>query len=337
MKACASADEWNRLIMIKLSQALLFVILLAPAGEAHAQNWPTRPIKLIVPTGAGHAVDVMARILSTGVSQTIAQTVFVENMPGASGFLGAQATARSDPDGYTFLFAPASLLSSNMYLVKSLPYDPARDFAAVAMVCDRGPIIVTLNPDMPIKTIPELIAFGKTNPGKLSYAVDASGGFALATARLLNKRGQIGMVEVPYRSSPQMVQDTISGTTHLLVGPMPPTVGAVKAGKLRWIAVSSDRRFPGLEDTPAIAETLPGFRIDGWFAVVAPAGTPDAILQRFNREIDAVFKSPEIRQRALGFGLAVSDAGTPESTAQFIKGEQERWRDLVQELGMEAQ
>ena len=230
--------------------AALCAILLALAGEAHAQNWPTRPIKLIVPTGAGHAVDIMARILATGVSQTIGQTVFVENMPGASGFLGAQATARAEPDGYTFLFAPASLLSSNMYLVKSLPYDPARDFAAVAMVCDRGPILVTLNPDMPVKTIPELIAYGKANPGKLSYAVDASGGFALATARLLNKRGQIGMVEVPYRSSPQMVQDTISGTTHLLVGSMPPTVGAVKAGKLRWIAVSSDRRFPGLEDTP---------------------------------------------------------------------------------------
>ena len=118
---------------------------------------------------------------------------------------------------------------------------------------------------------------------------------------------------------------------------MPPTIGAVRAGKLRWIAVSSDRRFPGLEDTPTIAETLPGFSIDGWFAVVAPAGTPAPILERFNREIDAAFKPPEVRKRTLAFGLAASDAGTPDSTAQFIRREQERWRAMVQELGMEAQ
>jgi tripartite-type tricarboxylate transporter receptor subunit TctC len=323
--------------MTSILRALLCAVVMSLAGQAHAQSWPSRPIKLIVPTAPGHAVDIMARILTTGVSQTIGQPVIVENMPGASGLLGAQATARAEPDGYTFLFAPASLLSSNMYLVKSLPYDPSRDFAPVAMVCDSGPILITLNADVPVKTIPELIAYGKANPGKLSYAVDMSGGFALATARLLNKRGQIGMVEIPYRSSPQMVQDTIAGTTQLLVGSMPPTIGAVKSGKLRWIAVSSDRRFPGLEDTPTIAETIPGFNIDGWFAVVAPAGTPAPILERFNREIDAAFKPPEVRKRTLAFGLAASDAGTPESTAQFIKGEQERWRGMVEELGMEPQ
>jgi tripartite-type tricarboxylate transporter receptor subunit TctC len=134
-----------------------------------------------------------------------------------------------------------------------------------------------------------------------------------------------------------MAQDTMAGNIQLMVGSMPPVAGAVKAGKLRWIAVSSDQRFPGYPDLPTIAETLPGFRIDGWFVVVAPAGTPAPILQKFNREIDAVFKSQEIRTRALGFGLGVSDAGTPESTQAFIRAEQERWRGLVAELGMETQ
>jgi tripartite-type tricarboxylate transporter receptor subunit TctC len=134
-----------------------------------------------------------------------------------------------------------------------------------------------------------------------------------------------------------MVQDTITGTTQLIFGSVPPVAGAVKAGKLRWIAVSSEKRFPGLDDIPTIAETLPGFRIDGWFVVVAPAGTPIPILQKLNREIDAVFKSPEIRQRALGFGLGVGDAGSPESTQAFIRSEQQRWRGLIAELGMEAQ
>ena len=323
--------------MTSTLRGLLCAGLLLVVGEAHADNWPARPIKLIVPTGAGHAVDIMARVMATGVSQTLGQTVYVENMPAASGFLGAQTTARAEPDGYTLLFAPASLLSSNMYLFKSLPYDPTKDFAAVAMVCDKGPMVVTVNLDLPVKTVSELMAYGKANPGKLSYAVDATSGFGVATGRLLNKRGQIGMVEIPYRSSPQMAQDTMAGNTQLMVGSMPPVAGAVKAGKLRWIAVSSEQRFPGLDDLPTIAETLPGFRIDGWFVVVAPAKTPAPILQRLNREIDAVFKSPEIRQRALGFGLSVSDAGTPDSTAAFIHSEQERWRGLVTELGMEAQ
>jgi tripartite-type tricarboxylate transporter receptor subunit TctC len=323
--------------MTSILRALLLIGLVVFAGGAQAQSWPNRPIKLIVPTGAGHAVDIMARVLAAGVSQGLGQTVFVENMPGASGFIGAQTTARADADGYTFLFAPASLLSSNIYLFKSLPYDPTKDFAAVAMVCDRGPMVVTVNPDLPVKTIPELIAYGKANPGKLSYAADATSGFGTAVGRLLNKRGQIGMVEILYRSSPQMAQDTMAGTVQLMTGSVPPVAGAVKAGKLRWIGISSEQRFPGMEDIPAIAETLPGFRIDGWFVVVGPAGIPAPILQRLNSEIDKVFKAPEVRQRALGFGLVVSDAGTPESTANFIRAEQERWRVLVQELGMEAQ
>jgi tripartite-type tricarboxylate transporter receptor subunit TctC len=323
--------------MTSILRALLFAAILGVAGGAHAQSWPTRPVKLIVPTGAGHAVDIVARILAAGVSQTLGQTVFVENMPGASGFVGAQTTARAEPDGYTFLFAPASLLTTNMYLFKSLPYDPMKDFAAVALVCDKGPMVVTVKPDLPVNTVPELIAYGKANPGKLSYAVDVTSGFGVAAGRLLNKRGQIGMVEIPYRSSPQMAQDTMAGTVQLMFGSMPPVAGAVKAGKLRWIAVSSEQRFPGLDDLPTIAETLPGFRIDGWFVVVAPAGTPAPILQKFNREIDAVFKPQDVRARALAFGLGISDAGTPESTQAFIRSEQERWRGLVNELGMEAQ
>src|SRR5215510_14093873 len=216
--------------MTSVLRALLFVAVLSIAGEAHAQNWPARPVKLIVPTGAGHAVDIMARMMAIGVSQTLGQTVVVENMPGASGFIGAQAAARAEPDGHTLLFAPASLLTTNMYLFKSLPYDPTRDFTAVAMVCDGGPMVVTVNPDLPVRTIPELITYGKANPGKLSYAVDATAGFGVAAGRLLNKLGQVGMVEIPYRSSPQMAQDTMAGTTQLMFGSMPPVAGAVKAG-----------------------------------------------------------------------------------------------------------
>lgn len=324
--------------MKSLVRLLLLTAVLGVVGSAaHADDWPSRPIKLIVPTGAGHAVDVMARMMTAGVAAELGHPMFVENMPGASGMIGAQATARAVPDGETILLAPASLLSSNLYLYKSLPYDPRHDFAAVAMVCDKGPMVVSVNPGLPVKTIPDLIAYGKANPGKLSYAVDASGGLAIVAGKLLNKRGQIGMVEVPYRSSPQMAQDTMAGTVPLMVSSIPAVAGPEKGGKLRWIGVSSAERFPGLENVPTIAETLPGFRIDGWFAVVAPAGTPPAILERLNAAFGTFLKSPEIRQRALTFGLGVSDAGTPESTAAFIKSEQERWKGLAEELELQPQ
>lgn len=198
-------------------------------------------------------------------------------------------------------------------------------------------MVVSVNPQLPVKTIPELIAYGKAHPGRLSYGVDTSGGLAIVAGRLLNKDGHIGMVEVPYRSSPQMVQDTISGRLQLSVGSITAVAGAENSGQVRWIGISSAERFPGPPNLPTIAETLPGFRIDGWFAVVAPTGTSASILERLNHAINMVLKNPDLRQRMLTFGLGLSDAGTPSSTSAFIKSEQNRWGDLVHELGMQPQ
>ncbi len=323
--------------MRRFFRILFFAFAVGASSVAHAEDWPTRPIKLIVPTGPGHAVDFMARAITAGVSKELGQTMFVDNMPGAAGAVGAHAAAKAAPDGYTFLFAFASLLSSNIYLYKSLPYDPRHDFTAVAMVCDKGPMVVSVNPQLPVKTIPELISYGEAHPGTLSYGVDASGGLAIVAGRLLNKRGHIGMIEVPYRSSPQMVEDTVAGRVQLSVGSIPAVAGAQKAGQVRWIGISSAQRFPGLPNLPTIAETLPGFRIDGWFAVVAPTGTPAPILERLDHAIDGVLKDPGLRKRMLAFGLGLSDAGTPASTQAFIKSEQDRWGELVQELGMQPQ
>ncbi len=291
-----------------------FVLVAVDGANAQtppAQSWPTRPIKLIVPTGPGLATDIMARLLGDSVSRSLGQQVYVENMPGASGVLGAQAAARAAPDGYTFFFANASGLTSNMFLIKSIPYDPTRDYAAVAMVSASGPFVVAVHPDLPVKSLPELIAYGKAQPGKLSYAVDATSGYGVVVGKLLNKRGGIGMVEVPYRATAQMLQDTAAGTTQLMISAVAPSDAFVKAGKLRRIAISSEKRFPGLEDLPTIGETLPGFVIDGWFAVVAPAGTPAPIIARLNREIAQFLANAEIRQRMIAFGLGPSGPSTP--------------------------
>jgi tripartite-type tricarboxylate transporter receptor subunit TctC len=322
--------------------ALLCVLVLSAAGGAGAQpqpaqNWPARPIRLIVATGPGLATDIMARLLSQGVSRALGQQMFVENMPGASGIVGAQAAARAPNDGYTLFFANASGLTSNMFMIKSLPYDPARDFAPVAMVCDSGPFVVAVHPELPARTLAELIAHGKAQPGKLSYAVDASSGYGAVVGKLLNKRSGMEMVEVPYRATAQMLQDAATGTVPVMISSVAASDAFVKAGKLRRIAISSARRFPGLEELPTIGETLPGFVVDGWFAVVAPAGTPTPIVARVNQEIARFLESPEIRQRILAFGLAPSEAASPAAAAAFIRADQERWRSLAAELGIEPQ
>ncbi len=325
--------------MASVLRTLCCALALIVAGEAGAQtgNWPARPIKLIVATGPGLATDIMARLLGEGVSRALGQQMFVENMPGASGIVGAQAAARAPHDGYTFFFANASGLTSNMFMIKSLPYDPTRDYAAVAMVCDSGPFVVAVHPDLPVKTLAELIAYGKAHPGKLSYAVDATSGFGVVVGKLLNRRSGMEMVEVPYRATAQMLQDAATGTVQLMISSVAASDAFVQAGKLRRIAISSERRFPGMEDLPTIGETLPGFVLDGWFAVVAPAGTPAPIVSRLNQEIAHFLEEPGVRQRILRFGLAPSGAGTPEAAGMFIRADQERWRNLATELGIEPQ
>src|SRR5580693_6520466 len=181
--------------------------MIALSGSASAENWPSRPIKLIVPTGPGAATDVMARLIADGVSRTLGQALFVENLPGASGILAHEAAARAAPDGYTLLFTNSSGMAINLISFKKLPYDPTRDFTAVALVCDLAPQMLSVNAKLTAPTVGALLAYGKANPGKLSIAFDNTAGAAAFGAKLFNKRSGLGMVEVPYRSAAQVSQD----------------------------------------------------------------------------------------------------------------------------------
>lgn len=313
------------------------VLLASTAAQLNAQSWPSRPIKLIVPTGPGAATDVMARLLSDGVSRTLGQPMVVENMPGASGILAHQSVARATPDGHTLLFTNTSGMAINLVSFKQLSYNPARDFTAVAMVCSLGPQMVSVNAELPIKTLPELVAYAKANRGKPSLAFDNTAGAAAFAAKLLNKRADLGMIEVPYRSAAQMVQDIAGGTTQVMVSSIAAARSVVDAGKVRRIAITSEKRFPGLPDLPAAAETVPGVVMNGWFAVVAPAGTPPDVVARLNREIGEFLKGADIQKRLLAFGLATEGAGTPDSTAQFIREQQDAWRVLAKDLDIQPQ
>jgi tripartite-type tricarboxylate transporter receptor subunit TctC len=317
--------------------ALIFCVLCVLAVDVNAQSWPNRPLKLIVPTGPGAATDVMARMLADGVSRNLDQSMVVENMPGASGIVAHQTVARAAPDGYTFLFTNTSGMAINLISFKQLPYDPTKDFTAVAMVCNQGPQMISVNAELPVKTLSDLIAYAKANRGKLSIAFDTTAGAAAFGAKLFNRRADLGLVEVPYRSAAQMTQDVASGVNQVMISSIAAARSVVDAGKVRPIAITSKTRFRGLPDLPAVSETLPGIAIDGFFGIVAPAGTPADIVARLNREIAEYLKGPEIQQRLISFGLATEGAGTPESTAQFIREEQDRWRALAQELGVEPQ
>jgi tripartite-type tricarboxylate transporter receptor subunit TctC len=279
----------------------------------------------------------MARLLADAVSRSLGQSLVVENMPGASGILAHQAVARAAPDGYTILFTNTSGMAINLISFKQLPYDPTRDFTAVAMVCSQGPQMLSVNAELPIKTLPELMAYARANRGKLSMAYDTTAGAAAYAAKLFNKRADLDLVEVSYRSAAQMIQDVASGVNQVMMSSVAAAQSMVDAGKVRRVAITSTTRFRGLPDLPAINETLPGVVVDGFFAVVAPAGTPPDIVARLNREIGEYLKGSEIQQRLISFGLATEGAGTPDSTAQFIREEQGHWRAVAKELNVQPQ
>ena len=306
-------------------------------AQTSAQTWPTRPIRLIVPTGAGAATDIMARLLADGIGRGLGQPVVVENMPGASGIVAHQAMARAQPDGNTLLFTNTSGLGVNLISFKHLPYDPTRDFTAVAMVCSLGPQMLSVTAELPVTTVAELVAYAKAHRGQLSIAYDTTAGAGAFAAKLLNRRADVGLVEVPYRSAAQMTQDVAGGTVQVMMTSIAAARAVVDGGKVRRLAVTSASRFPGLPDLPTVSETIPGVVMNGWFAVVAPTGTPATVVARLNREIAAYLKGPEVQPKLLLFGLATEGAGTPETTAAFIRDEQAQWRALAKELDVEPQ
>jgi tripartite-type tricarboxylate transporter receptor subunit TctC len=313
-------------------------VVLSPRAEGQSgPAWPTRPIRLIVPTGAGAATDIMARLLANGIGIGLGQPVVVENMPGASGLLAHQAVARAQPDGYTLLFTNTSGMSINPVSFKTLPYDPAHDFTAIAMVCSLGPQMLSINAELPAKAVPEFFDYARAHRGKLSIGFDNTAGAAAFAAKLLNRRANLDLVEVPYRTAAQMIQDAAGGSVQVLMSSIAATGAMVEAGKLRPLAVTSFSRFPALPDLPAISEFAPGVAVNGWFAVVAPRATPFDAVARLNREMAAYLNTTDIQHRLYAFGLATEGAGTPQSAAQFIHADQERWRALARELDIRSQ
>jgi tripartite-type tricarboxylate transporter receptor subunit TctC len=314
----------------------LLLILLLLTGHAFAQEWPTRPVKFIVSQAPGTSPDITARYLADRLSRLWNQSVVVENRPGGQNVPGAQAAARSAPDGYTFFYATTAAIVSNPYTFKALPYDPARDFAPVAMIA-KSPMVVAVNPSVPAKSLAELIALDKAQPGRLAAANEGPKTFSGMMSQMLNLTAGMQLLQVPYNGVSPAIQDTIAGRTQVVLVSSAALLPFLKRGDLRPLAVSAGKRVRGLEEVPTLSETYPGFEYVGWFALLAPAGTPGAVIQRANRDMDRVLTDPEVAQRLYDLGLVNEGAGTPESLNEFLRAERERWGRLVKEIGLQPE
>jgi tripartite-type tricarboxylate transporter receptor subunit TctC len=310
-------------------------IVLAACHPAFAQSWPNRPIRVIVSQAAGGTPDIICRLIADRVARALGQQVVVENRPGGGNIVGAQAAANAPADGYTFFFATAAALVTNPHTFKSLPYQP-RDFVPVSKIA-RGPFFVLVHPSVPAKTLAELVALEKSQPGKLTFATDGPRNFSGMIAAWLNKLGGTDVLQAPYTAMPQGIQDALANRVQIIILAVPSAAPLLQRGNLRALAVTSAQRAPGYESVPPVAETFPGFDFNGWFAMVAPAGTPADIVRRMNREIGLVLADPEIARRLREIGFYTDGAEPPEAAAEFIRQELESWGRLVREIGLQPE
>jgi tripartite-type tricarboxylate transporter receptor subunit TctC len=313
--------------------ALAAAGLALAAPPAHAQAWPDKPVRILVPAPAGSSLDVLARAIGEKLKDKFGQPVVVDNKPAAGGTVATAETARAPADGSVILLGFNGPLATGP-LIQKAPYDVQKDLAPV-IITSSQPNVLAVNAELPIKTLPELVAWAKANPGKLNYASVGNGSSSHLNAELLKSMAGIDAVHVPFNGSPPAVLSTVQGETQMIFAVMQPLQAQIQAGKLRPIAVTTPKRFPLLPDLPAIAETYPGFEALAWNGLVVPAGTPPAIIQKINAEVGAILKDPEIVKKMNGFGFDLV-GGTPADFAALIKGEADRWTPVVRKLGIKV-
>jgi tripartite-type tricarboxylate transporter receptor subunit TctC len=310
--------------------ALLLATLLWSAQPA-AQDWPAKPVRIVVPLGAGGFADVPARILAPRLSAQLNGSFFVENRPGAGSTIGADLVARSAPDGYTLLFTATPHVIS-AWLYKKLQYDALTSFVPVARVA-AGPYVLVVHPDLQASSVAELIAAAKAQPGKIDYASSGNGSAQhLVTALFANAAG-IDLSHVPYKGSGQAMQDVLGGRVKVHFAGVPNVANHLRAGKLRALGVTTTQRWPDLPEVPTIAEAgVAGYEATLWLCMLAPAGTPEAIVTRVSAEIGKALQEPEVLKQLRNAGIAPSYLG-PQELGAFMRAEHEKWGRVGKQTG----
>lgn len=304
------------------------------SGLAAAEDYPTRPVRIIVGFAAGSTSDILARLMGQWLSLQFGQQFVVENRPGAGGNVGAEAVVNAPADGYTLLLVPPAV-AANPTLYQHLSFDFLRDTSPVGGVV-RVPNVVEVNPSVPVKTIPELITYAKANPGKLSYASAGIGTTSHLAGQLFNAMTGANLQHVPYRGDGPAIADLIAGQVQVGFATMTASIGYIRADRLRPLAVCTIKRSETLADLPTVAEFVPGFEASSWFGIAAPRGTSAEIIQRLNQEINAGLAEPSIRARLAEMG-GVPLSGSPADYGKLISDETEKWGKVIQEAGIKAE
>ena len=311
-----------------------FVLIIAFALlplMATAQPYPSKPVRIIVNFPAGGVADIYARIIGAKVQESWGQPVVVENRTGGGGNIGADAVAKSAPDGYTLNMSAIGPHAVNVSLFSKMPYDPVKDFAAIALVLEAEGLLV-VHPTVPANNVSELIAYARANPGKLTFASAGPGTASHLAGELFKTMAKVDMLHIPYKGNVPAITDLLAGQTSLLFATMPTVLPHAKAGKLRAVATLGSERSAATPELPTIGETLKGFEVNNWIGLFAPAGTPPEIVRRWNGEVMRVMQSPDIQARLPVDGARFTP-NTPEQFSAFVKSEIAKWAPVVRASG----
>ena len=312
---------------------LLLSLLLLASFAVHGQSYPSKPVKLVVPFPAGSATDQIARVVGQQLQETLHQPFVVENKPGAQGSIAAAEVARAAPDGYTLMVTTNTPQAANVSLFRKLSYDPAKDFAPIARL-GTIPFMLMVRPDFPALDLRQFLAHARANPGKLSGGYGSAG--SQVSQAMLRSMGKVEFIDVPYKGLPQAITDVLGGSVSFTFADMANALAQIKGGKLRGVAVTSQKRSALAQDVPAIAEELPGYELIAWFALVAPAKTPREVVDRLYDTTAKALARPDVRSRfaTLGTDVAVMN---PDQLGGFIQSEIAKWAKLTKEAGIQPE
>ena len=320
---------------LELVVSLLAAALSCAALPALAE-YPDKPVKIIVPYPPAGTTDILARMIAQRLSERMKQPFVIENRPGAGGAIGSVAVAKSPADGYTLLMATVNSHGINSALFKNLPYDAVKDFAPITIV-GSTPNVLMVNPSVPAKTLAELLALARAKPGGLNFGSTSQGGSPHMSGELLKSMTGVDIAHIPYKGAGPMLIDLIGGQVQLGFDNLPSSIGHIRSGKLRAIAVTTAKRFPGAPEIPTMAESgVPGYEVSAWFGLLAPAGTPKPVIDALYTNIAAILKRPEVVKQLFDLG-AEPGGNTPEAYARQIAADVEKWKKVVAATGVKAE